>query len=202
MVQMKQPRTKRGDADGAALPEPRRFTVDDYYRMAEVGILRPDERLELLEGEIIEMSPIGSRHAGCAGFLNRWLMEHLPKGVADVRIQQPIRLSARSEPEPDVAVVRYRDDLYRGAHPGPADLLLLVEIADSTLAYDLKRKLPLYAAAGIPEVWVAEVGSKQVRACRDPQGRRYRRVEIVSGDGTLSPAAFPELVLKVAELFG
>jgi Uma2 family endonuclease len=201
MVQTKQPRTKRGDASGEAPPEPRRFTVDDYYRMAEAGILRTDERLELLEGEIIEMSPIGGPHAGCVTALSNWLVPAL-LGRAVVRIQQPIRLSSRSEPEPDVAVVRYRDDLYRGGHPEPKDVLLIIKVADSTLAYDLRRRLPLYAAAGIPEVWIAEVGSRQVRACREPQGRRYRQVEIISGNGTLSPVAFPDLVLKVAEVFG
>jgi Uma2 family endonuclease len=170
--------------------------------MAEAGILHPDERLELLDGVIVEMSPIGSRHAGCTGYLNRWFMEHLAKGVADVRIQQPVRLSKRSEPEPDVAVVRYRDDLYRNAHPEPQDVFLLIEVADTTLTFDLNRKLPLYAAAGIPEVWVVDMGGRQVRACREPHGRRYQSVEVVSEGGTLSPAAFPDLVIKVSELFG
>jgi Uma2 family endonuclease len=130
-----------------SVPVPkRRFTVDEYYRMAEAGILRPDERVELIEGEIIEMAAIGSRHAAFVKRLNRMLVRGVgARGV--VSVQDPVRLSELSEPEPDLAVLEYRADCYAAAHPTPADTLLIVEVADTTLGWDRGRKAPLYAVS-------------------------------------------------------
>jgi Uma2 family endonuclease len=122
--------------------EKRRFSVHEYHRMAEVGILSEDDRVELIEGEILEMSPIGSRHAACVDRLNRLL-----NGFADlsaiVRVQSPILLDVNSEPEPDISLLRPSDDFYAGGHPTPGDVLLLIEVADTSVERDLEVKLPL-----------------------------------------------------------
>jgi len=188
-------------AGGSAKPARRRFTVDEYYRMAETGILTPDERVELLNGEIYEMAAMGSRHAGRVSFLSRWLNARLA-ARAIVRVQLPIHLSAGSEPEPDLAVVLLRKDDpdYDRAHPTPDEVRLVIEIADSSLAYDRDLKLPRYAEAGIPEVWIVDLLSNRVLVYREPEGANYRSVETVGRDGTLAPTAFADLHLPVAEL--
>lgn len=149
-------------------PRRRRFTVDEYYRMAEAGILHEDDRVELIEGELIEMSPIGSEHAGCVDALGTLFHERLGS-LVHVRIQNPVRLSQRLEPEPDVALLRPRADRYRDSHPGAADILLLIEVADTSLAYDKRTKLRLYAREGVPETWIVDLGGSRVEAHRRPE---------------------------------
>lgn len=182
-----------------ALPARRRFTVEEYYRMAEAGILGPDERVELLNGEIYTMAAIGNRHARCVDFAGEWFIIRLA-GRAIVRIQGPVRLSSGAEPEPDLALLRPRADRYGAARPGPDDILLLIEVADTSLAHDRDLKLPLYAAAGIREVWLVDLTSNQVLVHRDPSPTGYRSVSTVGRDGALTPAAFPDLGMQVAEL--
>lgn len=182
------------------LPARRRFTVEEYHRMGEAGILREDDRVELLKGEIIQMAPIGSRHAACVSRLGDWLAKRLPDTAA-VRIQNPIRLPPRSEPEPDLVVVRRRDDFYATAHPGPGDIFLLIEVADTSLEHDRDVKLPLYAAAGIPEVWIVDLERRRVLVYRQPAGASYRQVTVVE-EGTLSPTAFPQLAIRLDEITG
>lgn len=177
----------------------RRFTVEEYYRMAEVGILRHDERVELIEGEIIEMAAIGSKHAGCVKRLNRLLV----RGVGDrglVQIQDPARLSDLSEPEPDVTVLRPRPDDYMTSHPGPADVLLLIEVADTTVGYDRGTKAPLYALAEIPEYWLVDIPADEFEVYRDPSPDGYREVRRYSRSDILHPLAFPDLAVSVAEI--
>lgn len=181
------------------LPAPRRFTVDEYYRMAEAGILRPEERLELLDGEIFTMAAMGSPHAAGVTTLASWFILRVV-GRALVRIQVPVRLNSGSEPEPDLAVVNPKADHYAGAHPGGSDVLLIIEVADTSLAYD-RRKLALYAAAGIPDVWIFDLRRSRALVHRDPVGARYRTIETVARGGTLSPLAFPDLFLPVSEIF-
>lgn len=126
------------------------FSVSEYERMGETGIFAPDARVELIEGEIIEMSPIGSRHAACVDLITEIFNEKL-RGRAIVRAQNPIVLDDFSEPQPDVTVLRFRPDRYRAAHPRPEDVLLVIEVADTTVHYDKNVKVPLYARAGIAE---------------------------------------------------
>jgi Uma2 family endonuclease len=183
-----------------AAPPRRRFTADEFHRMSERGILRPDERLELLDGEIVQMAAIGSRHMGCVNWLMEWLVVRLV-GRATVSIQNPVRLSSGSELQPDLAILRLREDGYAAALPTPEDVLLLVEVADTSYRYDRVSKLPRYAAAGIPEVWIVDLQRKSVLACRDPNGARYERTETLKREMTLIPEAFPDLVLPVAQLF-
>lgn len=182
-----------------ALPARYRFTVDDYYRMADAGVLAPDDRVELIDGEVVEMAPIGIRHAACVDQVTRLFV----MGVGDravVRVQNPVRLDPYSEPEPDVVLARPRANGYSAAHPTPADVLLLVEVADTTLLFDRSRKLPLYAEAGIPEVWLVNLPAATVEVYREPDGPRYvQRVSAVSGD-QVSPAALPGWMVAVSDL--
>lgn len=184
-----------------AKPARRLFTVDEYLRMGEAGILDEDERVELIEGEILLMTPIGSPHAACVNRFTAWLVPALA-GRAIVSVQNPVRLSSRTMPQPDLALLRFRRDYYANAHPDPEDILLLVEVSDTTFRYDRDRKPPLYAAAGIPEAWIANLRTGSVLIGREPSAGAYQQVETVGREGTLSPAAFPDLTLQVQDLLG
>ena len=127
----------------------RRFTVHEYHLMGQAGILVEDDRLELLEGEIVELAPIGSRHQAAVNRLNALFSSRLAAGAL-VNVQGPVRLGDHSEPQPDVMLVRRRSDFYETAHPEPADVLLLVEVSDTSIEYDRQVQLPLYARHGIP----------------------------------------------------
>jgi Uma2 family endonuclease len=168
--------------------ERRTWTVRDYYRMAETGILSPDERVELLNGEVVRMTPVGSRHAAAVSRLQDWLQRRLPEGM-QLRVQQPVRLSERSEPEPDLAVVRARDDFYAGAHPGGPDVLLVVEVAETSLTYDTGVKRDAYAREAIPELWVVDLGRGKVLAYAEPRDGQYTRAETHGPDGVWHSAA-------------
>ncbi|HZQ34868.1 MAG TPA: Uma2 family endonuclease, partial [Dehalococcoidia bacterium] len=155
-------------------PQRRLFTVDEYERMIEAGVIGR-ERVELIEGEIVCMAAIGARHSACLSRFDEKVRGPL-QGRAIVRIQMSIRLPPRVEPEPDLVLARWRDDFYQGGNPGPDDVLLLVEVADSSLQYDLRRKLPLYAAAGIREVWITDLVHDRALIHRKPRGRRYSEI--------------------------
>jgi Uma2 family endonuclease len=148
------------------------FSVDDYYRMVEVGLLREDERVELIEGEVIRMSPIGSRHAACVARLTK-LFSRLAGDGAIVWVQNPVRLDDFSEPQPDVALLKPRADFYSHAHPAVADVLLVVEVAETTIGYDRQVKVPLHARAGVPEVWVVDLAGEVVETYAQPREGAY-----------------------------
>ncbi|QEP42901.1 Uma2 family endonuclease [Ectothiorhodospiraceae bacterium BW-2] len=177
------------------------LSVGDYYQMAINGILQPNERVELLEGEIFEMAPIGSSHAGMVKRLN-----YLFSGVAAnryiVTVQDPLRLDAHSEPEPDLMLLRYRDDFYSHAHPTAADVLLLIEVADSTLRYEREVKLPLYAQHGVSEVWIINLEAAQLECYREVDStlKSYRQIERYAA-GQIAPVALPESAIEVAGLW-
>ncbi len=178
----------------------RRFSVDDYYRMAESGILKEDDRVELIEGEIVEMTPIGSRHAAVVNRLNR-VLRTLPEKRYLTAVQNPVRLDPHSEPQPDVSVLRARDDDYEVAHPGPEDVLLIVEVVDSSGAYDRGVKLRLYARAGIPEVWLVVLSEKAVEVFRRPGPSGYQESTAHRPGEELAAGSVPELVLPVSAVF-
>ncbi len=194
-------RPSRRGKRAEALPALRRFSVGEYERMGRAGILHEDERIELLEGAIVCMAPIGVPHAICLRELSWWFSRRLPE-TTRFRVQDPIRLSDNSEPQPDFVIVPYRPELDAGGHPGPEDVLLLVEVADTSLAYDRDVKLPLYAAVGIREVWIVDLAARQVLVFRAPENGRYSDAFAVDRDGTLAPQAFPDLVLPLTILFG
>jgi Uma2 family endonuclease len=185
----------------AVTPKHWKLTADQYRRMGETGILREDDRVELLEGELYEMAPIGDWHNAGTDGLN-WL---LARGIGDrgiVHVQGSFRLSPHSEPEPDILVLRFRPDFYRSGPPGPQEVLLLVEVADTSLAYDRDFKLPLYARAGIPEFWIVNRARLLIELYREPEGDGYRSVSVVGRDGMVAPLAFPDLSISVAEIVG
>lgn len=180
----------------SVLEQRRWFTTDDYYKMAETGIIAQGERVELVEGEVIEKSPVGSRHAACVKRLLHFLSAALGERAA-LGVQDPVRLDDFSEPEPDISVLRPRSDFYASAHPGPSDILLLVEVSDSSLGFDRDVKLPIYSAAGIPEVWVVNLVENVVDAHRAPRRRRYEEVRRFRSGDQLTAAMIPDLVLEV-----
>jgi Uma2 family endonuclease len=176
-----------------------RITVDEYYRMAEVGILPPDARVELIEGEIIDMPPIGTGHGGTVMQLNE-LLRDAARGRAQVLVQSEIRLSDISEPQPDFALVKPRADFYKKKHPGPADTLLIIEVSESSLRYDLQVKAPLYARHGIPEYWVIDLKGRQVRFFRSPQSGQYADVSSTGTPGVVAPVALPEVQIDLTHV--
>ncbi len=161
--------------------------------MAEADIFEPDDRVELIDGEVVKMSPIGSRHAACVSRLSHLLMPQLGER-AIVRAQLPIQVGDFSEPEPDIALLRWRDDFYADHHPSPPDVRLVVEVADTSLRHDLGRKAPLYIAGGVPEVWVIDLVADVVHVIRGGTTSQLRAGE------SLAPLAFPDLVLEVAAI--
>lgn len=178
----------------------RRYTVDEYHRMIETGIPDENDRVELIAGEIVAKPRITARDAACVTETGSWFILHLA-GRAIVSIRSPVCLPPHSEPEPDAALLRSRPDRYRESVPGPEDVLLIIEVSDSSLPYDRETKLPLYAAAGIPEVWIVDLQRRRVLVHRRPDGDMYREA-IVIDDGSLSPVAFPDLAIEMSEVFG
>ena len=183
----------------ASAPLRRRFTVAEYYTMADAGILAENDRIELLDGDLIVMPPIGDWHAASVDrFTNS--LPTLLQGRAIVRVQNPTRLNDNSEPQPDIMLLRWREDFYSGGHPGPADVLLLIEVADTSIDYDRSAKLPAYARAGIPEVWIATRQSSRIEAYTDPIEGEYSNVRYARPGESIAPQAFPEVVLEVDSL--
>jgi Uma2 family endonuclease len=179
---------------------PRRlFTVDEFHQMAEASIFRESDRVELLSGEIVEMTPIGTRHAACVSWLNRWLGRHLGEAFI-VRVQDPVRLDHRSEPQPDLVVVKARADFYRNAHPGPSDVLLVIEVADTSAEIDRVEKVPLYGRSGIPEVWVVDLSTGQIEVYCAPTSSGYAEHETVRHGGSLRPGAIPHIELSADDV--
>lgn len=179
----------------------RSFTVDEYERMGEAGILSADDRVELIDGEIVEMSPIGKRHAACVARLTHFLTLRL-QGRAVVWAQNPLRLDGRSEPQPDVTVLKPRDDFYAQSLPTPADVLLLIEVSDTTLDYDRQVKLPLYARAGVAEVWVVNLADERVETYADPSGGAYQSASTAARGEEVAARAGAGLRLSVEEVLG
>jgi len=179
----------------------RRFTVQQYERMVEAGVIRPDERVELLDGEVVEMPPIGPPHASrvdrCTIYLGRVLGPDL-----GIRVQSPLRLSDLSMPEPDLTILRWRDDFYESQHPTAADVLLLVEVGDTSARFDRELKLPLYAAGSVGEVWLLDVGARAISICRDPHPDGYQTLATAHHGDLLRPTALPGIVVGAADLLG
>jgi len=178
-----------------------RFTVADFYRMGEVGLLAPDVRIELIDGELFEMPPIGPGHAGCVEEFVDILRARLPNTVL-VRSQNPLSLGLRTEPEPDLAVVARSTDFYRRRHPAAHDVLLVIEVSDTTLVYDRDVKGPLYARAGIPEYWIVNLVDAQVIVHREPKDGLYATVTTHAAGDALQPLAFPDVTVAVADILG
>jgi Uma2 family endonuclease len=174
-----------------------RLTVDEYYRMAELGILPPDARVELIEGEIIDMTPQGSGHSSIISRLNERLVAAVGSN-AIVRCQMPIRLGRRSEPEPDFALVKRRADHYAGAHPVADDVLLIIEISNTTVSYDRFIKMPLYARHGIVEAWLLDIPAGRLHLFRTPRDGEFIDVSAVERPGAVCPVALPAIPIDLS----
>lgn len=185
----------------AVEPVRRRFTVDDYYRMAQAGILGEDDRVELIDGEILEMTPIGPPHAYRVKRLGRLFQTRLGDRVV-VSVQDPVRLDEHNEPQPDVALLAPPVERYRTRHPGPEDVLLIVEVVQTTREPELRLKLRQYARAGIAEVWVLYLTPGNLVVHREPSGPNYRSVRTFRRGETVAPLLLPELELDVEEALG
>lgn len=176
------------------------WTVDEVLRMEEKGILPPDKRLELIRGELIEMSPIGSQHAAVVDRIQAFFITQFA-GRINVRSQGPIQADEYSVPEPDIAVLRFREDFYEEKYPGPGDILLVIEVADSSLGFDRKIKAPLYAEMGIPEYWIVDLKKKCVEQYQQPEAGRYTLKQIRRrGEALVLPGLGVEV--EVERVFG
>lgn len=186
----------------AQIDSPKRHlvTAQEYLRMGETGVFAPDARLELIEGEIFEMAPIGPPHAAAVRTLTSLMYQRVGQ-QAIVSVQAPLIAGQLSVPEPDLALLKPRPDNYASAHPGRAEVMLVIEVADTTLAMDLETKVPLYARGGVPEVWVVAVEQRAVHVFRDPGMKGYRTTFVAKGEDELTAAELPQMRLRVAEVF-
>ncbi|MBD1852967.1 Uma2 family endonuclease [Cyanobacteria bacterium FACHB-502] len=178
----------------------KQWTVDDYHRMIKAGILTEGDRVELLEGQIIEMNPQLPPHAATTQRAFRYL-DRLLETIAYVRMQLPVTLKPKSEPEPDIAIVRIDPDEYGDRHPAPDEIFLIIEVADSTLLSDRQQKAPIYAKAGIPDYWILDVNARQVYVFREPMQEGYQQEVIVDANRVLAPLAFPDIEIPLNQLF-
>jgi Uma2 family endonuclease len=181
-------------------PQKHPISAEEYLRMGEAGVFAPEARLELIEGEIIEMAPIGSPHAGCVNKLTRLFIQRAGD-AAVVAVQNPVIISNLSVPQPDLAVLRARGDDYAGSHPETADVYLVVEVADTTLKFDLGRKAAIYARCGIAELWVVDVNSRAIQVFRKPAESGYGDAFCVRAGESVACAALAAIEVEVAELF-
>ena len=182
-------------------PRRHRYTVADYHRMGEAGILAPDSRVELIDGEIIDMPPIGTQHAGKVNYL----VKVLAQAVGDravLLVQNPVVLGDYSSPQPDLALARPQADFYASRHPQPGDLMLVVEVADTSLRFDRDDKVPLYARHGIPEVWLVDLKAKHLVRYRNPRQGAYTLIDQPDLGSPLEIAALPETRFDLRTLFG
>jgi Uma2 family endonuclease len=177
------------------------FTVSEYERMGQSGIFAPDARVELIEGEIIELSPIGSRHAACVKLLSRVLNEQAGE-KAIISTQDPIRLNDFSEPQPDIAVLRFRNDFYRDAHPTPNDVFLVIEVSDTTYSLDRNVKIPLYARSGIADALIFNLPEDQLEYYSRPESGMYQSRSTLSRGDRFESAVLSDLTLDVETILG
>ena len=177
------------------------FTVAEYYLMAQGGVFAQDDRLELVEGEVIEMSPIGKRHSGCVNRLNKLLNQNVGE-LAIVSVQNPISIDDFSEPQPDLALLRPRTDFYSNSHPTPADVLVVIEVMDTSVGYDRSVKLPLYARAAIPEAWLIVLPKDLIEVHSEPKNGKYQKVQRLKRGKTVVSSSLAGLSVKVDDVLG
>ena len=177
------------------------FTVDEYHRMAEAGVFHEDDRVELIDGQVVRMTPIGVPHAGCVNRLTE-LFSPLAGTIATLSVQNPVILAEHDEPQPDFTVLRHRVDGYGARHPRAADVLLVIEVADTSVESDRQVKIPLYAQAGIPEAWLVNLPAGRIEVYRNPVRGKYAKVTSASRGETLTPLEVPSATLSVDRILG
>ena len=186
---------------GAPLTIPRRLlTLDEYHTMGTAGVLKEDDRIELIEGELIEMAPIGSRHMAKVNWLAR-LLSLCVGDQAILSVQNPIALPPHNEPQPDFTLLKPRTDYYEGKLPGAEDILLVIEVSDTTLVYDRDSKMPLYARHGIIEAWLVDIQAQTVSIYQEPGKNGYRRLLTPTRSESISPSQLPNVVIRLADLW-
>ncbi len=186
----------------------KKFTREIYYKMAELGLFQEDnpkeicytKRLELIKGEIFEMSPVGFKHASCVKKLNYLLMKKLSDKVI-LGVQDPIKLKDNTEPQPDLVLLKPRPDFYIREHPQPEDIFLLIEVADSSINYDREVKLPLYAENKIHEVWLIDLNKKILEVHQNPYNNYYQNIQKLSSINNVCLSNFTDIEIKVSDLF-
>ena len=188
-------------APTVSTPTRRRFTVTEYYAMADAGILSETDRVELLDGDVIIMPPIGDWHAASVKLFANTFPPAL-QGRAMIAVQDPVRLGDDSEPQPDIVLLEWRDDFYRSGHPTPGNVLLLIEVADSSVEFDRTVKLAAYARVGIPEVWIAARSERRIESYRGPVADQYTDVQYFGPGESVSPQAFPDVIVEVDRVIG
>lgn len=179
----------------------RRFTVDEYHRMGDAGVLTEDDRVELIHGQVVEMTPIGDDHLSCVNRLNT-LFAPLAGREATVSVQNPVVLDRHEEPQPDLTLLRYRADGYKARRPHAEDVLLVIEVADTSLERDRDEKIPLYAQAGVPEAWLVSLSEDAIHVHRGPRGGRYTEVRTARRGEVLIPSELSGLALAVDHILG
>jgi Uma2 family endonuclease len=180
--------------------EKRYFKVDVYHRMGEAGVFSEDDRVELVEGEIVEMTPIGRRHASCVGRLTEILGQY---SQTIIWVQNPVQLDVFTEVQPDVALLKRREDFYSRSHPTPEDILLAVEVADTSASYDREVKLPLYARSGVPEIWLVDLNTGIIEVYTRPENGEYRESRRAGRDDSLTASAIPDFpIVEVGDILG
>ena len=180
---------------------PRRFTADEYHQMIEAGVFGQDERLELIDGGIVEMSPIGDRHAACVRRLNE-LLGQLCSGRAIVDVQNPIIVGADYAPQPDLALLRPRADYYAAHTPTAVDCLLVIEVADTSAEFDRQIKMPRYARGGVAELWLVDLERDVVLVYQDPMGDAYQHVEVFRRGETIALGVAEGRRVQVQSILG
>ncbi len=179
--------------------ERKKFTVEEYYQLGEVGIIGADERTELIDGDIVYMAPMGSRHGGCIARLLEIFFDALGKR-ATVTSQTPVRLNGQFEPQPDLLILKRRADFYTESHPQPQDVYLLIEVADTSIDDDRNVKSVLYARAGIIELWIVNIPAELVEVYRTPSANGYESIQQFRRGDTISPLAFRDVAIAVDEI--
>ena len=179
----------------------RLFTADEYHKLGDAGVLSEDDRVELIDGELVEMSPIGRRHAACVNRLTR-IFTRFVGDSSIVSVQNPLALVQRSEPQPDVMLLRPRADFYASGHPGPSDVLLIIEVAESSVEFDREVKIPRYAETGVIEVWLVDLTAGEILIHRNPAAGGYADVQSISSGVLPAPQGFPGLRLTTKDILG
>ncbi len=178
----------------------RRITVEEYEMMYEAGVFKPDERLELINGEILKVAPMNAPHSATVAALTELLIEKLARR-ATLYAQMPIVLNDDSEPEPDVAILKWKKDKYFSGKPSAQDVYAIIEVASTSLVYDRRVKLPLYARAGVPEVWIVKVQERELEMYRNPRGEAYSESRVLKPSDVVSLLAFPDVEILLSEVF-
>lgn len=176
-----------------------RITCEKYHALIRSGAFTEDDHLELINGYLVQKMSIGSNHAGVVKVLNFLLGKRLGDR-AIVAVQDPITINEYSEPEPDIVVAKFREDFYRRGHPTPSDILLVIEVADTSLSYDLNAKVPLYAAAGIGETWLVDLAGRHLTVFSHPDGAAYSQARVCQAGDAVTVPGFPDVTLQVSEL--